>query len=173
MGKKGDRAAKEGLAKDLYAQGKTLDEIGRRLDISPTSLSKWKADSKQPQNDLDDWDLARQGHRDFIEQLRYLFKEQLEYLSGLPARDRTSSDYDSLSKAAAIVRKWDDIEKAEAAKQMSETDTPDIDKPALFLEIMEWLALKLKDTDPEGLKVLARNFDALVIQFKSEHAQTA
>lgn len=171
MGRKGDRAAKEGLAKDLYAQGNTLQEISDQLDVSVTTLSIWKKESKVPSAELDDWDLARQGHRDFIEQLREMFKEQLEYLRELKPRDRTPADYDALSKAAAIVRKWDDIERAEQAKNGAGEAVVEIDRPKLFLETMEWLALKLKDMDPEGLKVLARNFDALIIQFKSEHEQ--
>jgi predicted transcriptional regulator len=173
VGKKGDRAAKEGLAKDLYAQGKTLDEIASLLDSTATSLSRWKSATKAPSAKYDEWELARQRHRDFIEELRALFREQLEYIRSLPAKERTSQDYDALSKAAAIVRKWDDIERAEAAKQMAEVAPVDLDKPALFLEFLEWLALNLKETDPEGLKILARNFDSLVIQFKTEHAQAA
>lgn len=171
MGNKGDRAAKEGLAKDLYAQRKSLSEISELLNISVTSLTRWKQESKVPSAEFDEWELARQRHRDFIEELRALFREQLEHIRSLKPAERTSQEYDSLSKAAAIVRKWDDIERAEAAKQMSDTVAVDIDKPALFLSNLEWLALKLKDIDPEGLKVLARNFDALVIQFKSEYAR--
>ena len=106
MGKKGDRAVKEPLAKDLYAQGFSLQEISEKLDSSVTSLSRWKADSKVPSEDLDAWDQARQGHRSFIENLRALFNEQLTYIKGLPVGDRTPSDWDSLAKAAAIVRKW-------------------------------------------------------------------
>ncbi len=170
MGKKGDRAAKEGLAKDLYAQGKTLDDISGLLDISVTSLSRWKADTKVPSAEFDEWELARQRHRDFIEELRALFREQLEYIRSINAADRTSQDYDALSKAAAIVRKWDDIEKAEAAKQMAELTPSDIDKPALFLEFLERTGRYLQKEDPEGFKVIARNFDPLVLQFKVEHA---
>jgi len=171
VGKKGDKAAKEGLAKDLYAQGKSLQEIAELLDVSGTSLGRWKADSKVPSEELDAWDQARRNHRSFLENLRALFAGQLAHIQSLPAKDRTPADYDALSKAAAIVRKWDDIERAEAAKDQ---DTGvEIDRPKLFLENLEWLALKLKDIDPEGLKVLARNFDALVIQFKAEHAQTS
>lgn len=170
MGAKGDRAAKEGLAKDLYAQGNTLTEISGRLDVSVTSLSRWKTESKRPSADLDEWDLARQGHRDFVDELRAMFREQLTYVKGLRPAERDSSVMDTLSKTAAIVRKWDDIERAEAAK--TEVVTAEVDRPKLFLEIMEWLALKLKENDPEGLKILARNFDTLIIQFKSEHEQT-
>ena len=171
MGKKGDKTTKEGLAKDLYAQGQSLQEIADRLDVSVTSLARWKADSKVPSEKLDAWDQARLSHRSFLENLRALFAEQLAHIQAIAPKDRTPTDYDALSKAAAIVRKWDDIERAEAAK--GQDTGVEIDRPKLFLEILEWLALKLKDIDPEGLKVLARNFDALVIQFKSEHAQAA
>jgi len=168
LGTKGDRAAKEPLAKDLYAQGNTLTEVSERLDVSITSLSKWKAESKRPSSDLDEWDLARQGHRAFVDELRAMFKEQLTYVKGLRPSERDSAVMDTLSKTAAIVRKWDDIERAEAAK--TQEVAPEIDRPALFLGNLEWLAIKLRDLDPEGLKVLARNFDALIIQFKSECA---
>jgi transcriptional regulator with XRE-family HTH domain len=170
LGAKGDRAAKEPLAKDLYAQGSTLTEISERLDVSVTSLSKWKAESKRPSVDLDEWDQARQGHRAFVDELRAMFKEQLTYVKALKPAERDSAVMDTLSKTAAIVRKWDDIERAEAAKAQEGQAAPEIDRPALFLGNLEWLAIKLRDMDPEGLKVLARNFDALIIQFKSEHA---
>lgn len=170
MGKKGDRAAKEGIAKDLYAQGKTLDEIGTLLDISVTSLSKWKADTKAPSAEYDEWELARQRHRDFIEELRDLFREQLEHIRGIDPSERTSQDYDALSKAAAIVRKWDDIEKAEAAKQMETAASADLDMPTIFLSHLEWIGHKLREIDPEGLKILNNNFDAIILQYKTDHA---
>ncbi len=168
MGKKGDRAAKEGIAKDLFAQGKTLENIAELLDTTPTSLCRWKAATKAPNAQYDEWELARQRHRSFIEELRALFQEELEYIRSITPAKRTTQDYDKVSKAAAIVRKWDDIERADAAKLMAAETPVDVDRPALFLEFLEWQAIKLKDTDPEGLRVLARNFDSLVIQFKAE-----
>ncbi len=171
MGKKGDKASKAGIAMDIYAQGKSLDEISGLLDVSVTSLSRWKAETKDPNKDLDEWELARQGHRDFIDELRALFREQLRHIKDLKPEERQPGDFDMLSKSAAIVRKWDDIERENAAKMMEGSQPVEIDRPAIFLETLEWIALKLKETDPEGLKVLARNFDALVIQFKTEIAQ--
>jgi hypothetical protein len=44
----------------------------------------------------------------------------------------------------------------------------DIDRPKLFLENLEWIARVLQETDPEGFKVLARNFDNLTDRFKEE-----
>jgi hypothetical protein len=48
-----------------------------------------------------------------------------------------------------------------------------VDKPALFMESMEFIAGYLKGKDPEGLKVLAHNFDGIIEAFKEKHAQTA
>jgi hypothetical protein len=47
---------------------------------------------------------------------------------------------------------------------------PKIDRPALFLESLEFIAGFLKEKDPEGLKVLANNFDDLISQFKTKNA---
>jgi len=46
-----------------------------------------------------------------------------------------------------------------------------MDRPALFMESMEFIAGFLKEKDPEGLKILARNFDGIVDAFKVKHAQ--
>jgi len=48
-----------------------------------------------------------------------------------------------------------------------------VDRPTLFMEALEFVAGFLKERDPEGLKVLARNFDGIVDAFKVKHAQTA
>lgn len=173
MATKGIKASLEPIAFRLYAQGWTMSAISERFDVSGTTLSKWKSASKRPSSDLDEWDLARQANATRGENLRRLFEEQEEYALSLPAAQRDTKVHDALSKAAANLRHWDEHQKAAAAALLAETATgaAEIDKPALFLEIVQWIALQLKDSDPEGLKVLARNFDNLVIQFKAEHAK--
>jgi hypothetical protein len=49
---------------------------------------------------------------------------------------------------------------------------PDIDRPALFLEDLTFIANILKEIDPEGLKVFARNFDLFVARFKAKHVKS-
>jgi hypothetical protein len=49
-------------------------------------------------------------------------------------------------------------------------DAPKIDRPAIFLEDLEFIASVLKDRDPEGLKVLANSFDVLIEQIKAKYA---
>ena len=113
MGKKGDRASKEHLARKLYADGYTLDAIGRQLDISGTSLSRWKKESQVPGRDLDEWDRARTQKQSNIRRLKDLFEDQLQFMEGLTARERTASMMDTLSKMGALLEKWDKFEKAQ------------------------------------------------------------
>jgi len=170
---KGVKASLEPIAFRLYAQGWTMTAISERFDVSGTTLSKWKVASKKPSEDLDEWDKARQAHVTRGENLRKLFEDQEEYVLSLKVQERDSKVFDALSKAAANLRHWEEHQKAASAALLAENETvsAEVDKPALFLEIVQWIALQLKDSDPEGLKVLARNFDNLVIQFKAEHAK--
>ena len=49
----------------------------------------------------------------------------------------------------------------------------DIDRPKIFLEDLEFVAGVMKEIDPEGLKVLGKNFDTIVKRFKERHAKAA
>ena len=177
MAKKGVRASLEPICFRLYGQGWTLSAMSARFEVSVTTLSKWKKESLSPGQPMDDWDLKRQSNIDDGETLRQLFNEQKSYVLGLQVSQRDTRIFDALSKAGANYRHWEKHERDAAAALLAEMTTAessegaDIDRPAIFLETLEWIALKLKETDPEGLKVLARNFDTLVIQFKSENAK--
>lgn len=161
MGAKGDRASKEPLALRLFADGAGLTDISKQLDISDTTLRRWKEESLAPGQDIDGWEKARQQKRGNISRLKDLFERQLEYIEGLNPMDVSPPMMDTLSKLGALVPRWD---KAELVAK--------IDKPSIFLENLEFLASVLKETDPEGLKALAKNFDELIIRFKVKNAQT-
>ena len=171
MGQKGDRASKEPLAQRLYADGMTLVDISAQLDISETTLRRWKSDTWMPDQDIDQWDRARQQKRGNIQRLKDLFERELKFVEDAKEGTISSASMDALSKLGSLVQRWDAVERAEIA-----ANTPaevEIDRPKLFLENLEWIARILKDTDPEGLKVLARNFDHLIIAFKAEYAKAA
>ena len=107
------RGQSEGLAQKLYADGQTLEQISQQLDVSIQSLSRWKKESHVPGQDQDEWDRARSQKRGNIQRLRDLFEEQLAYLEGLQASQRTSAQMDTLSKMGALLEKWDKMEKAQ------------------------------------------------------------
>lgn len=118
MGSKGDRAAKEPLAQKLYADGMSLTDISKQLDISDTTLRRWKEESRVPSSagsgqageDVDGWDRARQQKRGNIQRLKDLFERQLEYVELLNPEEVTAPMMDTLSKLGALVEKWDKAE---------------------------------------------------------------
>lgn len=113
MASKGDKGYLEPQAQRLYADGNSLSSISEQLGVSTTSLSRWKADSKDPHQDMDEWDRARSQKRGNTQRLRDLFEEQLENLENTPASQRTAPMMDTLSKLGALLERWDKTEKAQ------------------------------------------------------------
>lgn len=111
MGQKGDRASKDGLARRMYADGLSLAEIARQIDVSETTLRKWKSDDMVPGAEMDEWDRARAQKRGNITRLKDLFERQLEYVESLHPSEVTAPMMDTLSKLGSLVERWD---KAEA-----------------------------------------------------------
>lgn len=169
MARKGDFAILEPQAKRLYAEGRTLREIAEILDVSETTLGNWKRNSKFPDRDLDEWDRGREQRRSNIQRLRDLFEREMAAAEVAPAGSISPQQIDALSKLSSMVQRWERLEREAIEQAQAENAAQVIDKPALFLETIEWIAGKLKDTDPAGLKVLADNFDGLVLQYKLEN----
>ncbi|MDH5524456.1 MAG: DUF1804 family protein [Desulfobulbaceae bacterium] len=107
------KAGQEPIARRLYADGMTLEEISGQLGVSVVSLSKWKTATKDPVSGVDEWDKARQQKRGNIQRLRDLFNEQLEYFENLRPEERTAPMMDTLSKMGALLERWDKMEKAQ------------------------------------------------------------
>jgi len=110
MAAKGDKAALAPLARQKYINGQSLAAISRDLDISDTTLRRWKSDSRIPGEELDAWDKGRMQKRGNIQRLRDILDEQLEYVEGLTPGERTSKTFDGLSKIAALVERIDKME---------------------------------------------------------------
>jgi len=110
---KGDKAVLGHQAMRLYADGYSLTSIGEQLGVSGTSLARWKAETKQPGQTMDEWDRARSQKRGNIQRLRDLFEDQLAHLEGCSAEDRTAQKMDALAKMGALLERWDKMEKAQ------------------------------------------------------------
>jgi len=167
----GKKATYEPIARRRYADGMTLEQISAETGVSVPTLSTWKNETKDPTTKVDEWDRARQQKQSNIQRLKDLFERELEHVEEQEPGSISPASMDALTKLGSLVRNWESMLRAEASAQ--NVAAPEIDRPALFLENMEWLAGQLKETDPEGLKVLARNFDELIIRFKAEHAKTS
>ncbi len=167
MASKGDRAKLEPLARLRYIETGNLTQVAEELDVSRVTLTTWKNNTLKPSEEFDEWDKAREQKRSNVERLRSLFDRELIHLEESQAGTLNPASMDGLTKLGTLVQRW---EKMEEEARQRETAGAEFDRPAVFLENIEWLAKNLKELDPEGLKVLARNFDQLTIRFKAEHA---
>ena len=133
-------------ARELYViDGLTLEQVSRETDIPVGTVKRWSGD--------DGW-----------------FEEKQQYRRQLAAIDQDTVRLKKMMTERAIqtldpqvIHAWKAIK---VDRKSTETREPDIDRPKLFLEDMEFVAETLKDVDPEGLKVFARNFETIVNRFK-------
>ena len=167
MAEKGDRAKLESLARLRYIETGNLTQVAEELGVSRQTLTTWKTNTMKPGEEFDEWDKARQVKASNVERLRALFDQELKHLEENPTGALNPASMDALTKLGTLVQRW---EKMEEEARQRETAGAEFDRPAVFLENIEWLAKKLKESDPAGLKVLAKNFDQLIFQFKAEHA---
>lgn len=113
MASKGAEAVLAPQARRLYVDGHNLSSIANQLDVSVTSIARWKDKTKVPSQTMDEWDRARAQKRGNIQRLRDLFEEQLEWIEELHPSKRDSKLMDTLSKLGSLLERWDKMEKAQ------------------------------------------------------------
>jgi len=163
MAEKGARTQLEHVARQMYVDGRSLTEIEAELGVSRQTLSIWKGQTRKPNDDCDEWDKARQRKVNMGLRIEAILERELSFAEERQPGAIDGGTLDNLSKLGALVVRFKEIE-AQKGK---------VDKPALFLESMEFIVGFLKEKDPEGLKVLAKNFDGIIEAFKEKHAQAA
>ncbi|MBE0598296.1 MAG: DUF1804 family protein [Desulfuromonadales bacterium] len=157
MAEKGAKAKLYDVAFRMYtADGRSLTDIEDALGVSRQTLSVWKAESKRPNEDLDDWDRARAQKRSNVQRLRALFDRELTALEETRAGDLSAVSLDAITKLGTLVQRW----------EIAETG-PAYDRPRVFLENLQFIIGWLRENNPEGLKVLAESFDPLTTAFKA------
>lgn len=157
MAEKGARARLEPIARQMYVDGQSLEEIAQVLAVSRQSLSDWKGRTRKPGENLDEWDKAREHKRSNVERLRALFDRELTALEESRAGEMSAMSLDAITKLGTLVQRWEVAEKS-----------PAYDRPRVFLENLQFIVGWLRDNDPEGLKALAESFDAVTLAFKEE-----
>lgn len=163
MAEKGARVQLEALARQMYIDGKTLTAIEEELGVSRQTLSAWKGQTKKPGEEFDEWDKARTRKASFGLRMEALLERELTFAEERQPGAIEGCTLDNLSKLGALVVKFKTVESQGAG----------YDKARVFLEAMEFIAEYLKENDPEGLKVLAKNFDGIILAFKVKNAQAA
>lgn len=150
-------------ARDLYVvEGLTLEEVSRALDIAERTVANWSADGR--------WQDARIKHREVIASIKnnsFLLKQQLVAKALNTLDNMENIDPQDMHGFRSILAATEIKEKDKA------DSVSDVDRPKIFLEDMEFVAEILKEIDPEGLKILARNFDVIVDQFKERNAKAS
>ncbi|BBO80181.1 hypothetical protein DSCO28_50530 [Desulfosarcina ovata subsp. sediminis] len=111
MAEKGDKARLYDVAMRMYREGSSLTEISETLEVSRQTLSQWKADSKRPSDEMDEWDRARSQKRNNVQRLRDLFDRELTALEEMKAGRIPPGNFDAISKLGALVMKWEQREK--------------------------------------------------------------
>lgn len=154
-------------AEELFVvDGLTLETIAARLGSdgpSVTTLSGWKQDGEWDRLASEWAESQAELKRDSLKLRQKLVKRALVIMEeGTPGPQE-------LYAASAIANR---LGKAMGERQEDRPE-PEFDRPAVFLENLQFVAATLKEIDPEGLKALARNFDLIVTRFKATHAQAS
>jgi len=158
MAEKGARTQLEPVARQMFIDGKSLTDIEAALNVSRQTLSAWKGQTKKPSEEFDEWDKARARKANFGIRMEALLERELTYAEERQPGAIEGASLDNLSKLGSLVVKF----------RAQESTAIGYDKAKVFLENIQWIVAWLKDNDPEGLKTLAADFDAMTMQFKTE-----
>jgi hypothetical protein len=158
LAEKGARIQLEPVARQMFIDGKNLTDIASELSVSRQSLSDWKGQTKKPNEDLDEWDKARARKANFGIRMEALLERELTFAEERQPGAIEGASLDNLSKLGSLVVKF----------RAQENTGAGYDKAKVFLEDLQWIVVWLTENDPEGLKILAADFDAMTMKFKME-----
>lgn len=112
MAEKGARTQLEPVARQMFIDGKSLTEIETVLDVSRQTLSAWKAQTKKPNEELDEWDKAKERKANFGIRMEALLERELTFAEGRQPGAIDSALMDSLTKLGSLVVKFKTAESA-------------------------------------------------------------
>lgn len=143
-------------AEELYVvDGKTYEEVSAATGVSVTQIQRWAAEGGWQEKRRELRQALGEIRRNTVLLRKKLLSEALEKLD------------------PQIVYAVTRLETSAVRTERREEAAPEVDRPRLFLENLEFIATYLKEHDPEGLKIFAHNFDGLVAAFKAQHEKTA
>jgi hypothetical protein len=138
-------------AKDLYViEGMTLEQVAVETQIPVRTVEEWSRS--------DGWVEERREYRRSLSDIKRNTVTLRKRLISKALESLDPQDIYAASRLEALSARG---EKKQESGEVA------IDRPKLFLEDMGFIATTLKEIDPEGLKVFARNFESIVERFKS------
>ena len=111
MAEKGARLQLEGVARQMFIDGKSLTEIADTLCVSRQTMTEWKARTKRGGEEKDEWDQARERKRGRLDRLQTMFDEQLDAMEELTPLRGDSKMMDALGKLGALIKTWSEAER--------------------------------------------------------------
>jgi hypothetical protein len=163
MAEKGARVQLEPVARQMYVEGQSLTAISETLDVSRNTLTDWKARTKAPADDRDEWDKAREMKRGFeqrLEKIRESIMGEIEETTAVSIKNVSPALFDSLSKVDALLDR-----NRKAAREA--TDAIARQRSEMFLQFIKDLIEYGGKHAPEVTEAIQGNFDDL-IQFGRE-----
>jgi hypothetical protein len=110
MAEKGARTQLEAVARQMYIDGKSLTAIETELDVSRQTLSAWKAQTKKPDEEFDEWDKARTRKAVFGLRLEALLDRELTFAEERQPGAIGGASLDNLTKLGSLVVRFREVE---------------------------------------------------------------
>ncbi len=144
-------------AKKLYVEhGLALEEVAAETGIGVATIGRWSAKYGWPKEKKS----KEEDRANFERTMRDLRLTMMNQA----AESKDPQDVFAVIKLERMALAWEKEQRKE-----DPAAAPEIDRPRIFLEDMEFVAETLREIDPEGLKVLGRNFETIVDRFKGTH----
>jgi len=142
------------LAEELYVyDGFTQEQIAEKLDLPLHTIKQWSSDRGWYQLKKEMQAANIEIRHNSIRLLQKATKEALESLDP--------------QKIYALSR----LRTAIGKQEKGDEKEPDIDRPKMFMEDMEFAVKILQEVDPQALKLFGKHFGLIVKRWKEEHAQ--
>lgn len=167
---KGIKARLEPRARELYSLDKTytIKVLSQILSVSENTLRRWKEESRVPGESIDGWDLARKQSYELLHEINTLIQNLVREAKTNPTHPGIA---DAVAKWSAVAKNMREEKRRafKSAMELQDSQSAEIDYPAIFLEIISWLIDTLAVMDPDASGALVRNLDQLTELYKKKH----
>jgi len=140
------------LAEQLYIfHGRTYEEISRETGVSEAQLKRW--------GKAGEW-RAKRG--------QYLTSKSQILTRMIGVRDDIIGQLENEIQPHTVQNLLGALKQAESMIEVRiNPGSADHDRPAIFLEDLRFIVDTVREVDPLGVQVLARNFDLILDRFKA------
>jgi len=166
MAEKGARAQLEPVARQMYVEGQSLTCIAETLDVSRNTLTDWKARTKAPAEERDEWDKAREVKRGFeqrLEAIRENLMNEIEEAALVSIKNVSPAMFDSLAKVDALLDR-----NRKSAREA--TDAIARQRGEMFLQFVKDLIAYSGKHDPAMAEYIQGNFDDIIQWGREKYA---